>query len=73
MIVITRNGKSTVITGWRAWLLGATAFAVAWLLLIALTFIWIGTAITLGLLLLLALPALLVVGVVQIWLGGRAR
>ena len=25
MILISRNGKTTVITGWRAWLLGAIA------------------------------------------------
>ena len=26
MIVITRNGKTTVITGWRAWLIGVVVF-----------------------------------------------
>ena len=28
MIVISRNGKTTVLTGWRAWLFGAGAFLV---------------------------------------------
>ena len=35
MIVITRNGKTTVITGWRAWLIGAGVF-VATTVLVAL-------------------------------------
>src|SRR5947207_1038179 len=26
MIVIQRNGKTTVVTGWRAWLMGVAAF-----------------------------------------------
>lgn len=73
MIVLTRNGRTTIITGWRAWLLGAAAFAVAWLLLIGLALIWVGASLTIGVLLLLAVPALLVVGLIQMWLPGGAR
>ena len=73
MIVISLTGRTTIITGWRAWLLGAAAFDVAWLLFIALRFIWIGAALTIGLRLPLAVPAMLVVGLMQMWLGGRDR
>lgn len=73
MIVISRNGRTTIITGWRAWLLSAAAFAVAWLLLIGLALIWVGASLTIGVLLLLAVPALLVVGLIQMWLPGGAR
>ena len=48
MIVITRNGKTTVITGWRAWLVGTVVFLAAWLVFAVLVFFWIGAALTLG-------------------------
>ena len=38
MIVISRNGKTTVITGWRAWLIGAAAVLLITVVL-ALTFV----------------------------------
>ena len=59
LIVIARNGNTTVITGWRAWLLGITAIVAAWLLMALVVFVWVGLAVTLSLALMLALPALL--------------
>jgi hypothetical protein len=71
MIVITTNGKTTVYKGWRAWLLGAVAF-VAVMLLFALTTVFLlGFAITLGLLMLLAVPAMIVVAGIAALLGRR--
>ena len=64
MIVITRNGKATVYTGWRAWLIGAAALVVAWLVLVRLAFLWVGAAITVGVTMLLAVPALAVVALI---------
>lgn len=61
MIVITRNGKTTVLTGWRAWLAGAGALVVAWLVLAMIAFVVVGVAITIGAILLLAIPAAIVV------------
>ena len=61
MIVISRNGTTTVYRGWRAWLMGAVAFLAAWLLLALVAFVVVGVAITAGLLLFLALPAMLAV------------
>jgi hypothetical protein len=68
MIVISRDGKTVVITGWRAWLAGAAAVLVAWLLLALVAFVWIGLAVTVGLVVLLAIPALLIVALVQVLL-----
>lgn len=69
MFVITRNGKTTVYTGWRAWLLGAAAIAVLWVVFALLAFAWVGLALTFGFLLLLAIPAIAVV----VLLGGLSR
>lgn len=59
VIVITRNGKTTVVTGWRAWLLGGSAMLLAWLGLIVVAVLVVGVGLTIGTLLLLAIPALI--------------
>lgn len=58
MIVVKTNGRTVVVTGWRAWLLGAAALIFLWLTFAFFAFIVIGAAITMGVLLLLLLPAL---------------
>jgi hypothetical protein len=61
MIVITRNGKTTVYTGWRAWLIGVAGLVALWLIFALLLFLWIGATITIGLMLMLLVPAAAVV------------
>ena len=56
MIVITRNGKTTVITGWRAWLIGVATFVAATALLFVIAFVMLGAAITVGAVLLIVVP-----------------
>jgi hypothetical protein len=57
MIVITRNGNTTVITGWRAWLIGIAAFVAATALLFVIAFVMLGVAITAaGAVLLIVVP-----------------
>jgi hypothetical protein len=56
MIVIQRNGQTTVITGWRAWLVGAVAFVVATLLIGLMVFVLLGVAITVGAVLMIVIP-----------------
>jgi hypothetical protein len=56
MIVIQRNGQATVITGWRAWLIGAVAFVVATLLMAVMVFVMLGVAITVGAVLMIVIP-----------------
>lgn len=72
MIVIRRDGQTVVITGWRAWLAVAVAVLIAWLLLAIVAFVWIGLAVTVSLIVLLALPAFLVVGLLQMLLRRSA-
>ncbi|CEJ83411.1 MAG: hypothetical protein J0H37_09105 [Hyphomicrobium denitrificans] len=61
MIVITRNGKTTVIDGWREWIVRAVVFVVTLLLLAAVVFLMLGLAVTLGAVLMIAIPAAIVV------------
>ena len=56
MIVVTRNGKTTVITGWRAWFVGAAIFLAATALLFVIAFVMLGVAITAGAVLLIVVP-----------------
>ena len=56
MIVISRNGRTTVLTGWRAWLVGAAAFVVLSLLFAVIAFVLLGVAVTVGAVLLIVVP-----------------
>ena len=71
-IIISRNGETRVCTGWRAWLMGAAAFIVAFAVLAMVVFVLLGVAASIGVLLLLLIPAALVMGGLA-WLmdGGR--
>jgi hypothetical protein len=56
MFMIQRNGQTTVITGWRAWLIGAAAFLAASLLMAVIAFVLLGVAITVGAVLMIVVP-----------------
>jgi len=56
MIVISRNGKTTVIRGWRAWLAGALVFGVTTTLLALGAILALGIALTLTMLIFIAVP-----------------
>ena len=64
MIVVTRNGKTTVLTGWKAWAVGLLAVVATWAVLGLIAFLVVGVGLTVGLLLLLAIPAIGGVGLV---------
>ena len=72
MIVISRNGKTTVISGWRAWLIGALAFLAAVVLLCLIAFFMLGIAATAGAIALIAIPAALIAGALAS-IFGRGR
>ena len=73
MIVITRNGRTTVLTGWRAWLVGTVVFVVSFLLLAIITFFVLGIAITVGAVLLILLPLAIGVALLASLFSGRTR
>lgn len=66
VIVITRNGKTTTIGGWRAWVFGAGVLLAAWLALGLIVFFLVGVAITVGVVLLLLIPALAIVALLNV-------
>lgn len=57
LIIVDRTGRTRVITGWRAWLLGCVSLIVGWAILLAVATLAIGLSLSLGLIMLLALPA----------------
>jgi hypothetical protein len=73
MIVITRNGKTTVLTGWRAWLVGAVAFVASFVLLALFAFFVLGIAITVGAVLLILVPVAIGVALLASVFSGRGR
>jgi hypothetical protein len=64
MIVIERDGKTVVITGWRAWLLTAVAVVVTTAVLAALAFLVLGIAVSIVAFLLIVMPAVVIVAMV---------
>jgi hypothetical protein len=56
MIVITRNGKATVITGWKAWLIGVVVFVATTAAMALVAFLFLGIALTVTMLLFIAVP-----------------
>jgi hypothetical protein len=64
MLVIVRNGKRKVYTGWRAWALFAAMLVVAWLVFVLIAFVFIGVAITAGIMFVLLVPAIVVVALI---------
>jgi hypothetical protein len=73
MMEITRNGKTVVITGWRAWLVGAAvALVLAFVGLLIVLIFW-GVAITLTAVLLVVVPLAIVFTIISALFGSRAR
>ena len=73
VIVITRNGETQVISGWRAWLYGLGGLLLAWTILGLVVFAFVGIAATIGIALLLLIPALLIVAAIASLMDGSVR
>lgn len=73
MIVIQRNGQTTVITGGRAWLLGAVLFIGLTLLMAVIAFVVLGIAVTLGAILLIVIPVAIGVAIIASLFQPRPR
>ncbi len=71
MLVIQRNGRTTVITGWRAWSLGAGLFVGLALILGVIAFVVLGLAITVTAVLLIVLPVAIGVAILASLLQPR--
>jgi hypothetical protein len=73
MLVIERNGRTIVVTGWRAWLLGAALFVALTLALFVIAFIVLGIAITVGAVLLIVVPVAIGVALLASLFQPRGR
>ncbi|RUP00191.1 hypothetical protein [Hyphomicrobium sp.] len=71
MIVITRNGETTVLTGWREWLFKIVVFMAAILLFGVIAFVMFGLAITIGAVALVVIPAVIIVALIGSLFGRR--
>lgn len=71
MIVITRNGETTVLTGWREWLVKIVVFMSAILLFAIIAFLMFGLAVTLGAIALVVIPAAIIVALLGSMFGTR--
>ena len=67
MIVLSRNGKTVVITGWRAWLIGIAVYAVIAVPIVVVGLLLLGIAITVATLLFFAVPLAIAVGIIASW------
>jgi hypothetical protein len=72
MIVITRNGETTVLTGWREWLFKIVVFMAAILLFGVIAFVMFGIALTIGAIALIMIPAAIIVALLGVMFGRRA-
>ncbi len=70
MLVISRNGKTTVIAGWRAWLVGAGLGIVAAIILVPLVALLLGLTLTIAAFFLFVVPLAAVIAVATNWLRG---
>ena len=71
MIVITRNGATTVLTGWREWLVKIVVFMAAVLLFAIIAFLMFGLAVTIGAIALVVIPAAIIVALLGSMFGRR--
>jgi hypothetical protein len=71
MIVITRNGETTVLTGWREWLVKIVVFMAAILLFAIIVFLMFGLAATIGAIALVVIPAAIIVALLGSMFGTR--
>ena len=70
---IERDGKTVVVTGWRAWVMGAVAVVVMTLVLAALTFLVLGIAVSMVAFLLIVMPAVAIVVLMASFFQPRRR
>jgi hypothetical protein len=72
VIVIERDGRTIVITGWRAWVAAVVAVVVTTVVLAALAFLVLGIAVSVIAFLLIVMPAVAIV-VLMAWLFQARR
>lgn len=73
ILIVERDGRSTVVTGWRAMLLAAGAMLGGLAALVFLGFLFLGIALTVGAVLLIAVPVAIVLAGISAAVGRRGQ
>ena len=71
MLVVQRNGRATVVSGWRAWLLALGLVLGAVAAFFFLAFVFLGIALTIGAVVLVVLPIAIGVALIGSMVGRR--
>jgi hypothetical protein len=71
MLVVEKNGQTTVVSGWRAWLLAFGAILVAVAAFFFLAFVFLGIALTIGAVVLVVLPVAIAIALIGSLVGRR--
>jgi hypothetical protein len=71
MLVVQKNGRTTVVSGWRAWLLAFGLVLGAVAAFFFLTFVFLGIALTIGAVVLIALPVAIGIAIFSALFGRR--
>jgi hypothetical protein len=64
MLIVKWNGRRTVITGWRAWLIAGSAALLGAVISVAAILLLFGVVLTLGLVLMIAVPLAIILGLI---------
>ena len=56
MLVVEKNGQTTIVSGWRAWILALGVVLGVVAVITLMSFVFIGIALTIGAVLLIAVP-----------------
>ncbi len=70
MLIVSRDGKTTVIRGWRAWLVWAVLSVVAAVFVVLATALFLGFALTLAAFLLFVVPLAIAIALITTWVRG---
>jgi len=73
LLVIEKNGRTTVVTGWRALLLAVGTMLGGIAALVFLGFVFLGIALTVGTVLLVVVPAAILVALITSLFRRNAR
>lgn len=71
MLVVEKNGQTTIVSGWRAWILAFGVVLGAVAVIGLMSFVFLGIALTIGAVLLVAVPIVIGFAIVGSLFGRR--
>ncbi len=71
MLVVEKNGQTTIVSGWRAWILAFGVVLGVVAVIALMSFVFLGIALTIGAVLLVAVPIVIGFAIVGSFFGRR--